>query len=123
MPQPKITVYCISHEYGQFLEQAVESVLRQTTDNWELLLIDNASADKTASVIEYYRNDPRIRAFRLEENGNLPSVCNFALEKAEGDYVMRLDGDDFLDENILLILGNGALETVGVSPKRAEGRW
>jgi glycosyltransferase involved in cell wall biosynthesis len=106
MTKPKITVYCISHEYGKFLEQAVESVLRQTTDNWELLLIDNASVDNTASVIEYYRNDPRIRAFRLEENGNLPSVCNFALEQAQGDYVMRLDGDDFLDENILLILGN-----------------
>ena len=98
MTKPKITVYCISHEYGKFLEQAVESVLRQTTDNWELLLIDNASADKTASIIEYYQNDPRIRAFRLKENGNLPSVCNFALEKAKGDYVMRLDGDDFLDE-------------------------
>ena len=106
MTKPKITVYCISQKYGQYLEQAVESVLRQTTDNWELLLIDNASADKTASIIEYYQNDPRIRAFRLKENGNLPSVCNFALEKAEGDYVMRLDGDDFLDENILLILGN-----------------
>ena len=106
MTKPKITVYCISHEYGKFLEQAIESVLRQTTDNWELLLIDNASSDKTASIIEYYQNDPRIRAFRLKENGNLPSVCNFALEKAEGDYIMRLDGDDFLDENILLILGN-----------------
>ena len=106
MTKPKITVYCISHEYGQFLEQAVESVLRQTTENWELLIIDNASVDKTASIIEYYQNDPRIRTFRLKENGNLPSVCNFALEKAEGDYVMRLDGDDFLDENILLILGN-----------------
>ena len=106
MSKPKITVYCISQEYGKFLEQAVESVLRQTTDNWELLLIDNASVDNTASVIEYYSNDPRIRTFRLEENSNLPSVCNFALEKAKGDYVMRLDGDDFLDENILLILGN-----------------
>ena len=107
MTKPKITVYCISHEYGQFLEQAVESVLRQTTDNWELLLIDNASVDKTASVIEYYQNDPRIRTFRLDKSMNLPSVCNFALRKGEGDYVMRLDGDDFLDENILLILAIG----------------
>ena len=106
MTKPKITVYCISQEYGKFLEQAVESVLRQTTDNWELILIDNASVDKTASVIQYYQNDPRVSSFRLEENENLPSVCNLALQKAKGDYVMRLDGDDFLDENILLILGN-----------------
>ena len=106
MTKPKITVYCISQEYGKFLEQAVESVLRQTSDDWELLLIDNASVDKTASIIEYYRNDPRVRSFRLEEHANLPSVCNLAIEKAKGDYVMRLDGDDFLDENILLILAN-----------------
>ena len=72
MTKPKITVYCISHEYGQFLEQAVESVLRQTTDNWELLLIDNASVDKTASVIEYYQNDPAVRTFRLEKNRTFP---------------------------------------------------
>ena len=57
MSQPKTTVYCISHDYGDFLEQAVESVLTQTTDNWELLLIDNASEDKTSSIIDYYRND------------------------------------------------------------------
>ena len=106
MSQPKTTVYCISHDYGDFLEQAVESVLTQTTDNWELLLIDNASEDKTSSIIDYYRNDPRVRTFRLDEKGNLPSVCNFALEKAKGEYIMRLDADDFLDENILLILGN-----------------
>jgi glycosyltransferase involved in cell wall biosynthesis len=106
MSNPKTTVYCISHDYGDFLEQAVESVLTQTTDDWELLLIDNASEDQTSSIIDYYRNDPRVRTFRLDEKGNLPSVCNFALEQAKGDYIMRLDADDFLDENILLILGN-----------------
>lgn len=106
MTKPKITVYCISQKYGQYLEQAVESVLQQTTDNWELLLIDNASVDKTASVIEYYQNDSRVRTFRLQESKNLPSICNFAVEKANGDYLIRLDGDDFFDENILLILAN-----------------
>ena len=81
MTKPENYSLLYLHEYGKFLEEAAESVLRQTTDNWELLLIDNASVDKTASIIEYYQNDPRIRAFRLKENGNLPSACNFALER------------------------------------------
>ena len=67
MTKPKITVYCISHEYGKFLEEAVESVLRQTTDNWELLLIDNASVDidKAAIALKCEMSQSEIRSMKL----------------------------------------------------------
>ena len=105
MTDPRISVYLPSHNYGRFLGEAIESVLRQTVDDWELIVIDDGSTDETSSVMELYRGHPRISLHRKEGVG-LTAVCNFALQQAVGKYVVRLDGDDVLDENILLVLGN-----------------
>jgi glycosyltransferase involved in cell wall biosynthesis len=105
MADPRISVYVPSHNYGRFLGEAIESVLRQTVDDWELILIDDGSTDETPRVMELYRGHPRISLHRQEAIG-LTAVCNFALQQAKGRYVIRLDGDDVFDENILLVLGN-----------------
>jgi glycosyltransferase involved in cell wall biosynthesis len=105
MTDPRISVYLPSHNYGRFLGEAIESVLRQTVDDWELIVIDDGSTDETPEVMDLYRGHPRISLHRKEGIG-LTAVCNFALEQAKGKYVIRLDGDDLFDENILLVLGN-----------------
>jgi glycosyltransferase involved in cell wall biosynthesis len=105
MFDPRITVYLPSRNYGRFLGEAIESVLRQTVDDWELIVIDDGSTDETPQVMNLYRGHPRISLHRQEGIG-LTAVCNFALAQAKGDYVIRLDGDDVFDENILLVLGN-----------------
>jgi glycosyltransferase involved in cell wall biosynthesis len=102
---PRISVYLPSHNYGRFLGEAIESVLRQTVDDWELIVIDDGSTDETSGVMDLYRGHQRISLHRKEGIG-LTAVCNFALEQAKGKYVVRLDGDDVFDENILLVLGN-----------------
>lgn len=104
MNYPLITVYIPSHNYGRFLANAIDSVLRQTYENWELIVIDDASTDSTADVMNLYRGHPQISLQRTNGIG-LPAVCNFALSKAKGDCLIRLDGDDVFDENILLVLG------------------
>jgi len=102
---PKVTVYIASHNYGRFLEQAIESVLCQHYADWELLLIDDGSTDHTLEVMQLYADDPRVRIFKTEKIG-LPAVANLALKEARGQYLIRLDGDDVFDENILLVLSN-----------------
>lgn len=102
---PRITVYIASRNYGRFLGEAVESVLRQTVDDWELLLIDDGSSDETPLVMQIYQGHPKISVYRTEGVG-LPAVNNLALREARGKYIIRLDGDDVFDENILLLLGN-----------------
>jgi glycosyltransferase involved in cell wall biosynthesis len=101
----KITVYIVSHNYGKYLSDAIESVLCQTSDNWELLIIDDNSSDNTAEVMNLYKGDERIKLFHTSGIG-LPAICNLALKEAKGEYLIRLDGDDIFDENALLVLGN-----------------
>ena len=105
MTDLRISVYLPSRNYGRFLGEAIESVLRQSVDDWELIVIDDGSTDETPSVMDLYRGHPSISLHRKEGIG-LTAVCNFALEQARGKYVVRLDGDDVFDENILLVLGN-----------------
>lgn len=100
---PKVTVYIPCHNYGEFLIEAVESVLRQTYKDWEIIIIDDGSTDNTPDIIALYKDAPNIRCFRTEKIG-LPAVCNFSMSEARGEYIIRLDGDDVFDENILLVL-------------------
>lgn len=102
---PRITVYMPCHNYGRFLADAIDSVLRQTIDDWELIVIDDGSTDETPRVMDRYRGHPQIRLFTTAGIG-LPAVSNFAIGHARGRYVVRLDADDMFDENILLVLGN-----------------
>jgi len=101
----KVTVYIPSHNYGKYLGNAIESVLRQTITDWELIIIDDNSSDNTQEVMRLYEGHPSISIHRTDGIG-LPAVCNFAIVKAKGEYVIRLDGDDVFDENILLVLSH-----------------
>lgn len=105
MTKPRFTVYIPSHNYGRFLGEAIESVLRQSVRDWELIVIDDGSSDDTQNVIKLYEAHPKIHTLKTQGIG-LTSVCNLALSKAKGVYIIRLDGDDVFDENILLVLGH-----------------
>lgn len=105
MTKPRITVYIPSHNYGRYLGNAIDSVLRQTVDDWELIVIDDGSTDETPKVMNLYRNHPQISLHTTDGIG-LPAVCNKALELSRGRQIIRLDADDVFDENILLVLGN-----------------
>ena len=103
--EPKISVILTAHNYAKFLGQAIDSVLNQTFKDFELIIVNDGSTDHTSEVLLRYSNDPRIRVINLGGAG-LASACNVAISKAKGEYIIRLDADDFYDENILLIESN-----------------
>src|SRR5581483_3605113 len=104
--RPKVTVYVSCHNYGRYLSQALESVAAQTLADWELILIDDGSADDTRKVAEEFaaRFSDRVKLIHHETPKGLRGCANDALDAARGDYIMRLDADDFLDENALLVM-------------------
>lgn len=76
-----------------FLEQAIESVLAQTHENWELIVVDDGSTDNTANIVAAFK-DPRIR-YTYQENQGQAAALNRGLDLAQGEYVTTLDTDDW----------------------------
>lgn len=97
----KFSVIIPTYNYGHFITACLNSVLLQTYDNWECLIMDNASTDDTENKCASFLNDQRFIYHRLPEN-NGPSVArNKALQKATGDYVLFLDADDLIEKDKL----------------------
>lgn len=89
----KVTVLVAVHNGGDYLREAVDSILAQTFTEFELLLVDDASTDGAIARIP---DDPRIRILRNDTNlGQVPSL-NRGLEEARGEYIARLDADDVM---------------------------
>lgn len=102
---PLITVYVTNFNYANYIEQSIESVLVQTYKNFELIIIDDGSTDNSREIINRYIEETNIRVI-FQENKGLIASNNIAVRAAQGKYVMRLDADDYLDKNALLVLVN-----------------
>ncbi|MEQ9440562.1 MAG: glycosyltransferase [Cyclobacteriaceae bacterium] len=100
-----VTVYITNYNYGKFITQAVESVLNQTLSDFEIIIIDDGSTDNSREIIETYANHAKIKVI-YQKNKGLNVTNNIALRVAKGKYIMRLDADDFLDTNALLVMSN-----------------
>lgn len=79
----------------KYIRETLQSVLNQTYQNWEMILVDDASTDLTVSIIEEFaQKDSRIKYFKLPKNSGNGFARNVALEKATGKYIAYLDADD-----------------------------
>lgn len=101
----KVTVYIANYNYGRFLNQAIQSVLDQTYANYELLIIDDGSHDDSKTILRKYRGRRNISII-FQNNKGLTVTNNIALRLAAGEYIMRLDADDYLDEHALELMVN-----------------
>jgi GT2 family glycosyltransferase len=98
---PLVTVVIPVHNRAKFLPKAIESVLRGTMQNFEIIVVDNASRDESLEVArEYEKKDSRIRA--LSNGVNVISVAlNMGVKASKGRYIAQLDSDDEYTENTL----------------------
>jgi teichuronic acid biosynthesis glycosyltransferase TuaG len=79
----------------KFIRATIESVQNQSYQNWEMILVDDASTDETIAVIkEFIQNDNRLKLTELPKNSGNGFARNVALEKATGKYIAYLDADD-----------------------------
>jgi CMP-N-acetylneuraminic acid synthetase len=95
MQEPLITVYITNYNYQKYIEQSIESVLAQSLQNFELLIIDDGSTDNSKEIIERYRDEERVTII-YQQNKGLNITNNVAMRVSSGKYIMRLDADDFL---------------------------
>ena len=84
------------------LEQTIKSVQDQTYKNWELILVDDCSTDKSAEIINLFsKKDNRIKYFKLDKNSGAAIARNEALNKSKGKFIAYLDADDAWDQTKL----------------------
>jgi glycosyltransferase involved in cell wall biosynthesis len=91
MSTPAVSVIIPTHNRAGWVVQAVESVLKQSFDDWELIVVDDGSSDETWAVLKPFRD--RIR-YLYQSNRGVSSARNLGLKKAEGEWLAFLDSDD-----------------------------
>src|SRR3989304_3254714 len=111
--KPLISVVIIFLNAEKFIKEAIESVFTQTYDNWELLLVDDGSTDKSTQVAKSYANQHRGKVHYLEHDGHInrgmSASRNLGIRKSKGTYIAFLDADDVwfpnkLEEQLKILL-------------------
>ena len=90
---PLVSIILATYNRAHILGRAIDSVLRQTYPNFELIIIDDGSTDNTSSVLQKY-SDPRIRIFKHEFNMGVTAAKNSGLRQIRGDWFSTFDSDD-----------------------------
>lgn len=124
MPNPRVSILMPVYNNGDYVAEAIESMLSQTFDDFELIVLDDCSTDHSRQVIEEFK-DKRIIYHRNEKNLGLANNLNVGLDLARGEFIARMDGDDislperlqtqidFLDRNPDIDLCSCGLEKFG----------
>ncbi|WP_447964663.1 glycosyltransferase family 2 protein [Nitrospira sp. Ecomares 2.1] len=93
LDNPKVTVFIPAYNREKYIGDAIESILAQTFTNFEILLIDDGSKDRTIEIMRSYQ-DSRVRIIRNEHNLGIPKTRNKGIEQARGEFIAMLDSDD-----------------------------
>ncbi|MEQ8551304.1 MAG: glycosyltransferase family 2 protein [Cyclobacteriaceae bacterium] len=97
MKSPLVTIIMAAFNARKYIEEAITSVINQNYENWELIIVNDGSIDKTGDIIMTF-NDQRIKSLSQENNG-VSSARNLAIQVMQGEFLCFLDADDVLPPN------------------------
>lgn len=102
MNKPFFTVVMPAYGVERYLNKAVESIQKQTFQDWELIIVEDGSPDRTGQVAEELKKrDGRIRVVHHENNRGLSEARNTGIDAAKGEYIWFMDPDDHVDADLL----------------------
>lgn len=101
---PSISVIVAAHNEEKYIGRCIRSLLNQTqpADDFEIVVVDDGSTDRTRYALEVFGND--IRMLRNEKQLGLPATLNHGIRNARGQFIVRLDGDDYVSAEYLHVL-------------------
>ena len=97
----KVTIYIINRNNSKFLSDCISSAINQKFRNFEVIIIDDNSSDNSVEIINSYKKIKKIRVFLRRKNYGLIGNLNYAIKKAKGQFILRLDSDDVLHKYAL----------------------
>lgn len=126
MISKKVSVIVPCYNQSQFLGEALQSILDQTYQNWECIIVDDGSPDDTENVAQIYCiQDSRIK-YIYQKNGGLSGARNFGIQNASGDFILTLDADDkydptFIEKGVSILSKNQEIGVVSSWILRFKG--
>jgi glycosyltransferase involved in cell wall biosynthesis len=126
LPVSRVSILMTIFNAESYLREAVESLISQSYEDWELIAIENGSTDSSAEILSTY-SDKRLRVFTLSANIGRTAALRFALGQARGDYVAILDADDTSHRDRLMLQvsfldGHGEVGLVGSWAEFIDGK-
>ena len=107
----KFSVLIPVYNTEKYLEECLQSVLNQTYQNFEIIIVDDGSTDSSGAISDRYQNENtnKIKVIHQQNQGQLASRCN-AIRAATGEYVIFVDADDLLIDSALFVIYNNLIE-------------
>ena len=101
--QPLVSIIMPVYNCEKYLSESIGSVIAQSYKNWELLIVDDGSTDKSVSIIQsYVEKDSRIRFYKNESGEHGPGIArNCGIERISGKYTYFIDADDWIEKDLL----------------------
>ncbi len=94
--EPLVSVVMPAYNAEEYIGEAIESILAQTYKDFEFIIVDDGSKDRTKEIInEYTKKDNRIKVFVQEKNLGISAALNRGISEAKGKYIVRMDTDDY----------------------------
>lgn len=107
----KVSVIVPVYKAENYIHRCIDSILAQTMPDFEVLLIDDGSPDRSGEICEEYaQKDSRVRVIH-KENGGVASARQLGMDKAQGEYIIHADPDDWIEANMLKSLYAKAIKT------------
>lgn len=100
---PLVSIIMPVYNGERFLSEAIDSIIAQSYENWELLIVDDGSQDNSAQIIEAYaENDSRIRLYKNDSGEHGPGIArNYGMDRISGKYTYFIDADDWIEKDLL----------------------
>lgn len=125
MEKNKVSVIMGVYNCEGTVEEAIDSIIKQTYSNWELIICDDASTDNTYNICQEYKAEypNKIKLIRNKTNKKLAYTLNRCLEYAEGYFIARMDGDDIsketrFEKQVNFLKKNPRIDLVGTAMQR-----
>lgn len=112
-----VSVIVASYNHAEFLEQRMDSLINQTYQSIEILVIDDCSTDNSVEILRRYEKNPKVRLIIREQNGGWVAVSNQGVELSCGEFIIFANCDDACDLQMVerLVAGMLANKTAGIS--------
>lgn len=97
----KFSIVIPVYNVEKYLNTCLNSILNQTYKNFEVIIVNDGSSDKSQDIIDVYKEkDPRFQAF-VKNNGGVSDARNYGIEHCTGDYLLFIDSDDYIEKDLL----------------------